>query len=131
MWQIPGVIPPVLFLGQAPLLANKIIDTETIVIDSKSGVSGAGKTLTEITHYTHINENLLAYKVGNHRHIPEIEQELSLLVQSRVCVNFTPHLVPMNRGILSSIYVTPKVSITEKSWLIFTENFIRDVLLSG
>ncbi|NLW25099.1 MAG: N-acetyl-gamma-glutamyl-phosphate reductase [Clostridia bacterium] len=121
----PGCYPTSIILGLAPLLANKIIDTETIVIDSKSGVSGAGKTLTEITHYTHINENLLAYKVGNHRHIPEIEQELSLLVQSRVCVNFTPHLVPMNRGILSSIYVTPKVSITEKELADFYREFYQ------
>lgn len=110
----PGCYPTSIILGLAPLLANKVIDTENIVIDSKSGVSGAGKALTEITHFPNINENLLAYKVANHRHIPEIEQELSLLSKSRVLINFTPHLIPMNRGILSSIYVTPVVDVTQK-----------------
>lgn len=110
----PGCYPTSIILGLAPLLANKVISSENIIIDSKSGVSGAGKTLTDITHFPNINENLLAYKVGNHRHIGEIEQELSLLSKSSVLINFTPHLIPMNRGILSSIYVTPIANVTQK-----------------
>ncbi|NLZ52407.1 MAG: N-acetyl-gamma-glutamyl-phosphate reductase [Thermoanaerobacteraceae bacterium] len=110
----PGCYPTSIILGLAPLLVNKVISNENIIIDSKSGVSGAGKTLTEITHYSNINENLLAYKVGNHRHIAEIEQELGFLGKTEVVINFTPHLIPMNRGILSSIYVTPVVDVTQK-----------------
>jgi len=110
----PGCYPTSIILALAPLLANRIISHENIIADSKSGVSGAGKSLTDITHFPNINENMLAYKVGNHRHIAEIEQELSLLGKASVQVNFTPHLIPINRGILSSIYVTPLVDVTQK-----------------
>ncbi len=127
----PGCYPTSIILALAPLLANKIIDANNIVIDSKSGVTGAGKTLTDTTHYPHINENIFAYKVGNHRHIGEVEQELSLLAKSKVVINFTPHLIPIDRGILSSIYVIPVKDITQedldKLYQEFYENcpFIR------
>jgi len=100
----PGCYPTSIILGLAPLLQNNLINLKNIIIDSKSGISGAGKTLSQQTHYPDMNDNLLAYKVGNHRHTPEIEQELSLLSGTKIQINFTPHLIPMNRGMLSTIY---------------------------
>jgi N-acetyl-gamma-glutamyl-phosphate reductase len=74
------------------------------VIDSKSGVSGAGRSPGLAYHFPEANEGFMAYKVGSHRHTPEIEQELSLIAGTQVTLSFTPHLVPMNRGILTTIY---------------------------
>jgi len=100
----PGCYPTGAILGLAPVMAKKYIDIATIVVDSKSGVSGAGRSPALAYHYPEANEGLMAYKVGTHRHTPEIEQELSLLAGAQVTLSFTPHLVPMNRGILSTIY---------------------------
>ncbi len=100
----PGCYPTSAILGLAPLLRHGIIDTKSIVIDSKSGVSGAGRTPALAYHYPEANEGLMAYKIGTHRHTPEIEQELSLLSKESVIVSFTPHLIPMSRGILTTGY---------------------------
>jgi N-acetyl-gamma-glutamyl-phosphate reductase len=100
----PGCYPTGAILGLAPVVVNKMIDVGTIVVDSKSGVSGAGRSPALACHYPEANEGFMAYKVGTHRHTPEIEQELSLLAGAQVTLSFTPHLVPMNRGILSTIY---------------------------
>ncbi len=100
----PGCYPTSAILGLAPLLVNKYVDLRTIVIDSKSGVSGAGRSAALAYHYPEANEGLMAYKIGSHRHTPEIEQELSLLSGIPVTVSFTPHLIPMNRGILTTMY---------------------------
>jgi len=100
----PGCYPTSAILGLAPVVAKKLIDTSTIVVDSKSGVSGAGRSVSLAHHYPEVNEGFMAYKVGSHRHTPEIEQEVSLLAGAAVTLSFTPHLVPMNRGILSTIY---------------------------
>ncbi len=100
----PGCYPTGAILGLAPLLKAKIVDVSSIVIDSKSGVSGAGRSPSLAHHYPEVNEGFMAYKIGTHRHTPEIEQELSLLAGEQVTVSFTPHLVPMNRGILTTIY---------------------------
>ncbi|GAB6158680.1 N-acetyl-gamma-glutamyl-phosphate reductase [Desulfotomaculum varum] len=100
----PGCYPTSAILGLAPLLANKLIDTDTVIIDAKSGVSGAGRGLSLKTHFSETTENFQAYGVATHRHTPEIEQELSALAGVPVVVNFTPHLTPMVRGILSTIY---------------------------
>lgn len=100
----PGCYPTSTILGLAPLLANKLIDPETIIIDAKSGVSGAGRGLSLKTHFSETTNNFQAYGVGSHRHTPEIEQELSELAGAPVTVSFTPHLTPMTRGILSTIY---------------------------
>jgi N-acetyl-gamma-glutamyl-phosphate reductase len=110
----PGCYPTSVILGLAPLVAEKIINLDNIVIDSKSGITGAGKTLTQQTHYPDMNDNLLAYKVGSHRHTPEIEQELSILGNTNLKINFTPHLIPMNRGILSTIYTNANIALTTK-----------------
>lgn len=100
----PGCYPTSAILGLAPLMKNGSIDPASIVIDSKSGVSGAGRSPALTYHYPEANEAFMAYKVGTHRHTPEIEQELSKVAGEQVTVSFTPHLVPMNRGILTTIY---------------------------
>ena len=81
---------------------------EKIIIDSKSGTTGAGKSLTEDTHFPKCNESFHPYKIASHRHTPEIEQELSKMAHQAVHVMFTPHLLPVNRGIISTIYVPLK-----------------------
>jgi N-acetyl-gamma-glutamyl-phosphate reductase len=100
----PGCYPTSAILGLAPVIRKKMVDLATLVIDSKSGVSGAGRSPGLTYHFPEANEAFMAYKVGSHRHTPEIEQELSLVAGSKVTLSFTPHLVPMNRGILSTIY---------------------------
>jgi N-acetyl-gamma-glutamyl-phosphate reductase len=100
----PGCYPTSAILGLAPAVTKKMIDASTIVVDSKSGVSGAGRSVSLAHHYPEVNEGFMAYKVGTHRHTPEIEQEVSLIAGTAVTLLFTPHLVPMNRGILSTIY---------------------------
>ncbi len=101
----PGCFPTSAILGLAPLLKHRFADHERIVIDSKSGVSGAGRSPSLVYHYPEANEGFMPYKIGTHRHTPEIEQELAGLAGGPVTVSFTPHLVPMNRGILTTIYV--------------------------
>jgi N-acetyl-gamma-glutamyl-phosphate reductase len=100
----PGCYPTGAILGLAPVVAKKMINVSTIVVDSKSGISGAGRSPALAYHYPEANEGFMAYKVGTHRHTPEIEQELSYLAGASVVLSFTPHLVPMTRGILSTIY---------------------------
>jgi N-acetyl-gamma-glutamyl-phosphate reductase len=100
----PGCYPTSAVLGLAPLVKNSLVDYSSIVIDSKSGISGAGRSPSLPCHYPEANEGFMPYKVGVHRHTPEIEQELSNLAGKQVLINFTPHLVPMNRGILSTSY---------------------------
>ncbi|NLG32518.1 MAG: N-acetyl-gamma-glutamyl-phosphate reductase [Syntrophomonadaceae bacterium] len=100
----PGCFPTGAILPLAPLLQAGIIETDGVIVDSKSGVSGAGKIPKAANHFCEVNEGVRAYGVGNHRHGPEINQELSLLAKEAVNAVFTPHLVPMNRGILTTIY---------------------------
>ncbi|MDP2661838.1 MAG: N-acetyl-gamma-glutamyl-phosphate reductase [Dehalococcoidia bacterium] len=99
----PGCYPTSVILGLAPALKEGIIKPD-IVVDSKSGVSGAGRGLSLTTHYAEINENVQAYSLGGHRHWPEMVQELERYSQGSVCLTFVPHLVPMTRGILSACY---------------------------
>jgi N-acetyl-gamma-glutamyl-phosphate reductase len=100
---VPGCYPTSAILGFSPLLARGLADPETIVIDSISGVSGAGRKPELPTHFSEANESLKAYGVGKHRHTPEIEQELSGVAGRPVTVTFTPHLAPLTRGILTTI----------------------------
>lgn len=109
----PGCYPTSIILALAPLLKNGLIDPATIIADSKSGVTGAGRSAKVDNLYCEVNEGFKAYGVGGvHRHIPEIEQELSLLAGGKVIISFTPHLVPMDRGILSTVYAMPAASVT-------------------
>jgi N-acetyl-gamma-glutamyl-phosphate reductase len=102
----PGCYPTAAILQLAPLFASQAVQPDTIVIDAKSGISGAGRSPALAYHFPEAHESLEPYKIGQHRHIPEIEQELAGLMGTAgsVTVAFTPHLVPMNRGILSTAY---------------------------
>ena len=109
----PGCYPTSIILGLAPLLKNGLIDPASIIADSASGVSGAGRSAKVDSLYCEVNEGYKAYGVGGvHRHTPEIEQELSLLAGTDLKITFTPHLVPMDRGILSTIYASPLKKLT-------------------
>lgn len=108
----PGCYPTTAILGLAPLIKNNLIDSKTIVIDSKSGVSGAGRGLSLKTHFSEVNDNFQAYAVAAHRHTPEIEQELSKLAGEDIIISFTPHLTPMTRGMLSTIYANLNSKLT-------------------
>ena len=102
----PGCYPTAAVLQLAPLFAEGLVQLDTIAIDAKSGISGAGRSPALPYHFPEAHESLEPYKIGQHRHIPEIEQELSGIAGrlGSVTVAFTPHLVPMNRGILSTAY---------------------------
>lgn len=111
----PGCYPTSIALGLAPALKNGIVSTQGIVIDSKSGVTGAGRGLSDTTHYPVCNEAFSPYKVACHRHTPEIEQTLSEVSGETVRVTFVPHLLPVNRGIVSTIYarLNAEISLAE------------------
>lgn len=104
----PGCYTTTSILALAPLVADRLVDLTSIVIDGKSGISGAGRSKFGLDyHFSEANESVSAYKVGGtHRHTPEIEQELSFLAGKPVTVSFTPHLIPMTRGILATCYAT-------------------------
>ena len=102
----PGCYPTSVALGLAPLLKHRWIDPASIIVDSKSGTSGAGRSAKVGSLFCEVNESFKAYGVGNHRHTPEIEQTLTDLAGQGVILNFTPHLLPVNRGILSTCYAT-------------------------
>ena len=101
----PGCYPTTAILPLAPLLETGLIEDDGIVIDAKSGVSGAGRALKEPNLFAEVAEGVHAYGIADHRHLPEIEQALVKAHDAPVAVSFTPHLVPMNRGILATIYV--------------------------
>lgn len=104
----PGCYPTSALLPLIPLLQNKLIEISDIVIDAKSGASGAGRSVKQGNLFCEVNESVRAYSVGKHRHIGEIEQELSKAAGEKVNIDFTPHLLPINRGIISTIYVKIK-----------------------
>jgi N-acetyl-gamma-glutamyl-phosphate reductase len=113
----PGCYPTSAILGLAPLLAGAYVHRTGIIVDSKSGISGAGRTPTLTTHFPECNESVSAYNVGRHRHTPEIEQVLSDVADGAVEVIFTPHLIPMDRGILSTIYAPIARPVTQEGLL--------------
>lgn len=122
----PGCYPTTAILALAPLLKRRLVDPEGIVVDSKSGVSGAGRTLKLTTHYPECNESISAYNVGRHRHTPEIDQILGIAAGTKVEVIFTPHLTPMDRGILSTTYSRPVGNITEEQVLQALRDFYAE-----
>ncbi|HWB13780.1 MAG TPA: N-acetyl-gamma-glutamyl-phosphate reductase [Pirellulales bacterium] len=110
----PGCYPTSAILALAPLLKERLIEADEVIVDSKSGVSGAGRTPKMTTLFPECNESVSAYNVGRHRHTPEIEQVLSTAGGTDVGVIFTPHLIPMDRGILTTTYSRPRGQITEE-----------------
>lgn len=127
----PGCYPTSVALALAPLLENALIDHTTLIVDSKSGTSGAGRTAKVDTLYCEVNEGFKAYSLPRHRHTPEIEQSLSRLAGESVRISFTPHLLPVNRGILSTCYasMTKLMSLGALHQLYFNryaaEGFVR------
>ena len=109
----PGCYPTCAILALAPLLKAKMIEAEGIIIDSKSGVSGAGRSPKPHLHFPEANESVTAYGIGTHRHLPEIDQVLSAAAGASVSTLFTPHLIPMDRGILSTCYAAPRSGVSE------------------
>ena len=101
----PGCYPTGVLLALLPLVTQKLISTDDIIIDAKSGVSGAGRTLKQNILFSEAGEGVSPYGIASHRHVPEIEQELAFAAKTSVAVNFTPHLVPMSRGELCTCYV--------------------------
>lgn len=122
----PGCYPQSAILGLAPLLAQRLIKRSGIIIDSKSGVSGAGRQPSATTHFPECNESVAAYNVGQHRHTPEIEQVLTEVAGQAVSVIFSPHLIPMDRGIFTTMYVEPTQEVSEADVLqLFNEYYSR------
>ncbi len=111
----PGCYPTSALLPLIPLLENNLIEKHDIIIDSKSGTTGAGRSLKQANLFCEVNESVKAYSIGKHRHMGEIEQELSKAAKAKIEIDFTPHLLPINRGIISTIYakINPKFSVQD------------------
>jgi len=123
----PGCYPTSVILGLAPLLKNKLIDISSIIIDSKSGTTGAGRNPSMGLHFCEVNENFKAYKINKHQHMPEMDQELSKLAGKKLNVVFVPHLLPVNRGILSTIYtVVEGRQVTSSQIVDMYKKFYKD-----
>ena len=103
----PGCYPTSVLLLLIPLVKEGLLDLNTLIVDSKSGVSGAGRSVSLTSHFCEVNESFKAYKVAVHRHTPEMEAVLSRVANQPVTLTFVPHLVPMSRGMLTTIYATP------------------------
>ncbi len=118
----PGCYPTSVLLPLIPLIKDRLIETDQIIADSKSGVSGAGRSLSLTSHYCEVNGSFKAYKIATHRHNPEMDEILSIEAGKPVNTTFVPHLVPMTRGMLSTIYTRPSAGVGIKE--------IRDCLYS-
>lgn len=108
----PGCYPTGSILALAPLISERLVKLDQVIVDSKSGVTGAGRKASLALSFGECNESFRAYKVGAHQHTPEIEAQLSGLAGAPMTILFTPHLVPMNRGILTAAYLTPVAKVT-------------------
>lgn len=122
----PGCYATCSILSIAPLLDANLIDETSVIVDAKSGVSGAGRSLTLGVHFDECNESIKAYKLASHRHTPEIEQALNAFAKKSLAISFTPHLVPMNRGILCTTYGTLKKKLTDKDLFDLYSEFYAD-----
>ncbi|QFF97970.1 N-acetyl-gamma-glutamyl-phosphate reductase [Psychrobacillus glaciei] len=110
----PGCYPTAVLLSLLPLIKENLIDATQLIIDAKSGISGAGNKPTQMTHFSETNENTAIYKLHQHQHIPEIEQAIETFTNQSTLITFTTHLVPMTRGILTTSYAHVNEGITEK-----------------
>ncbi|MDH5775896.1 MAG: N-acetyl-gamma-glutamyl-phosphate reductase [Nitrospirota bacterium] len=131
---VPGCYPTVAILQLAPFVAQDLIEPQSIIIDAKSGVSGAGRTPSQGFHFPEANEAIHAYKIATHRHLPEIEQGLNYLRSSSgkiasaspITIMFTPHLIPINRGILSTAYAKIRSGMTSSDVKDIYHRFYQD-----
>lgn len=123
----PGCYPTATLLGLMPLVQEGLIETDSIIIDGKSGVSGAGRGVSLGTHFCEVNENVKAYKLGVHQHTPEIEQALERVGKGeKIRVTFSTHLIPMTRGIMCTMYAQLKESKTTAEIIQFFEQFYSE-----
>ena len=122
----PGCYPTTSILPSIPIISEQLVELDQIIIDAKSGISGAGSKPKDTTHYPNRESNLVAYGLASHRHTPEIEQELSAINGDEIIVNFTPHLVPMTRGILTTLYFKLKQSMSTQDLLAVYADFYRN-----
>ncbi|WP_108670070.1 N-acetyl-gamma-glutamyl-phosphate reductase [Peribacillus acanthi] len=122
----PGCYPTASLLGLAPLFQEGWTDATDLIIDAKSGASGAGRTASTASLYSEINENMKIYKVHEHQHIPEIEQQLTEWLPSATTIDFSTHLVPMTRGIMSTMYIKANQTISTKMLLeLYQETYMK------
>lgn len=122
----PGCYPTSVLLPLLPLVKAPFVDLDNIVADSKSGTSGAGRSPNVATHFCEVNEGLKAYKVAEHRHNPEIDEVLSLFAGRTIHITFTPHLVPMTRGMLTTIYIGLKESVSTQDVASYLDRFFAN-----
>jgi len=121
----PGCYPTSVILAAAPLVKEGLVKADDIIADSKTGVTGAGRKASLSLIYPEVNENLRAYKVNTHQHKPEINQELAKLAKKGIDVTFTPHLIPINRGILSTLYFRLKDDMSNKELVSVYKKFYK------
>ena len=122
----PGCYPTSVILGLAPLMKTDWVDLKSIISDSKSGISGAGRKPSITTHFCEANEGVNPYGIAGHRHTPEMEQELANLAGKPINISFSPHLIPMSRGMLSTIYINLKKKLGDDDLIEHYQNFYRD-----
>ncbi len=122
----PGCYTTCSILGTAPLLANRAVETKNIIIDAKSGVTGAGRGLKLAQHFCECTESTKAYNIAKHRHTSEIEQELSHIAGENIMLSFTPHLIPQKRGILATIYANLSGKYTKSEILDMYKQYYKD-----
>lgn len=121
----PGCYPTATLLSILPIMKAGIIQKSSIIVDAKSGVTGAGKTPTRKVHFCEIDENMKAYSLAVHRHTSEIEEKISLFVEDDIHISFTPHLIPVKRGILTTIYMDLKESLSDEQVFEIYQDFYR------
>jgi len=122
----PGCYPTSVILGLAPLVKNRLVHQHSLIADCKSGVSGAGRQPSLSTHFCEVYDNFRAYKVAEHRHTPEMEQELSLIAGEPLNITFTPHLAPMSRGIFATLYADLVRPLEDAEILARYQEFYQD-----
>ena len=122
----PGCYPTSIQIPLIPLIKENLINTNNIIVDSKSGYSGAGKNIKKKFKFKYLFDSVRAYGVGSHRHMAEIDQELSSVAKKKINISFTPHLIPMFRGILSTMYLETKKGINAKNIYIFLKKYHRN-----
>ena len=122
----PGCYPTSVILPLAPLLAGGVVDPASIVVHSISGVSGAGRGASQANLFCEVSEGMKAYKIGEHRHTPEIEEQLGFIAGEKIRLSFTPHLAPLSRGILSTLTLSMKKELSTDGALSLISEYYED-----